>query len=281
MHCLYGLAAQGFTFELKGGTSLSKGFGIIHRFSEDIDIRIDPACAPFKVFTAVNQTKKARHIESRHQFYNWLADTIQIEGIGSVERDHVFDDDKFRSGGIRLLYDSYFDNLVGLKQGILLEMGFDDTQPNSPRTISSWAYDKASKSGIAISDNRAIDVPCYHPGYTFVEKLQTVSTKFRQQQKKGEPPQNFMRHYYDISQLLDHPAVAAFIGTPEYQARKAHRFRRDDNLNIAENEAFLLSDPATREQYTRAYQVTASLYFNEQIPFDTILDNIQAQIEKL
>ena len=32
MHCLWGLQAQGFQFELKGGTSLSKGFGIIHRF---------------------------------------------------------------------------------------------------------------------------------------------------------------------------------------------------------------------------------------------------------
>lgn len=40
MHCLWGLNSQGFTFELKGGTSLSKGFGIIKRFSEDIDIPI-------------------------------------------------------------------------------------------------------------------------------------------------------------------------------------------------------------------------------------------------
>ncbi len=42
MHCLWGLQTQGFRFELKGGTSLSKGFGVIHRFSEDIDIRIEP-----------------------------------------------------------------------------------------------------------------------------------------------------------------------------------------------------------------------------------------------
>ncbi len=281
MHCLYGLAAQGLTFELKGGTSLSKGFDIIQRFSEDIDIRIDPACAPFEVFTAANQTKKAQHIESRQQFYGWLADTIQIEGISNVERDHAFDDEKFRSGGIRLYYDSAFGNPVGLKEGILLETGFDDTQPNSPRTISSWAYDKASQSGVTSPDNRAIDVPCYHPGYTFVEKLQTVSTKFRQQQEKGELRQNFMRHYYDISRLLDHPDVIAFIGTPEYQARKKDRFRTGDNLNISENEAFLLSEPATRDQYALAYQITASLYFNEQIPFDIILEKIQVQIEKL
>jgi len=281
MHCLYGLATQGFTFELKGGTSLSKGFGIIQRFSEDIDIRIDPVCAPFEVFTGANQTKKARHIESRQQFYDWLADTIQIKGIGNVERDLAFDDEKFRSGGIRLHYESTFDNPAGLKEGILLETGFDDTQPSSRRTISSWAYDKASDSSIAILNNRAIDVPCYHPGYTFVEKLQTVSTKFRQQQDKGELPQNFMRHYYDISQLLEHPDVADFIGTAEYQERKKIRFRIGDNLNISENEAFLLSDPTTRDQYALAYQTTASLYFNDQTPFDTILDRIQSRIEEL
>jgi predicted nucleotidyltransferase component of viral defense system len=42
MHVLYGLKKGGFEFQLKGGTSLSKGFGIINRFSEDIDIRIEP-----------------------------------------------------------------------------------------------------------------------------------------------------------------------------------------------------------------------------------------------
>ena len=42
MHAVFGLKQLGLTFELKGGTSLSKGFGIIQRFSEDIDIRIEP-----------------------------------------------------------------------------------------------------------------------------------------------------------------------------------------------------------------------------------------------
>ena len=38
--------------------------------------------------------------------------------------------------------------------------------------ISSWAYDQAVESGIPdLTDNRAVDVPCYHPGYTLVEKL--------------------------------------------------------------------------------------------------------------
>jgi len=33
MHAVYGLKQLGLTFELNGGTSLSKGFGIIQRFS--------------------------------------------------------------------------------------------------------------------------------------------------------------------------------------------------------------------------------------------------------
>jgi len=42
MHGLYGLQKLSLKFELKGGTSLSKGHQIINRFSEDIDIRIEP-----------------------------------------------------------------------------------------------------------------------------------------------------------------------------------------------------------------------------------------------
>jgi predicted nucleotidyltransferase component of viral defense system len=42
MHVLYGLQQLNFNFELKGGTSLSKGYKIINRFSEDIDIHIKP-----------------------------------------------------------------------------------------------------------------------------------------------------------------------------------------------------------------------------------------------
>jgi hypothetical protein len=42
MHCPYGLSTQGLSFELKGGTSLSKGFGIIQHFSEDSVPRSNP-----------------------------------------------------------------------------------------------------------------------------------------------------------------------------------------------------------------------------------------------
>src|SRR6202051_4642826 len=66
MHCLYGLQQLGMRFELKGGTSLSKGFQIINRFSEDIDIRIEPP-AEQKVKTGRNQDKRT-HRQGRKDF---------------------------------------------------------------------------------------------------------------------------------------------------------------------------------------------------------------------
>lgn len=39
------------------------------------------------------------------------------------------------------------------------------------------------------------------------------------------------------------------IGTNEYEARKKVRFRSGDNLKISDNEAFILSDAATRKLY--------------------------------
>jgi len=101
MHCLWGLQAQGLRFELKGGTSLSKGFGIIHRFSEDIDIRIEPP-ATLDVKTGRNHDKAA-HVESRRSFYDWLATEVRIPGIVAAERDTNLDDGKLRSAGIRLV----------------------------------------------------------------------------------------------------------------------------------------------------------------------------------
>jgi predicted nucleotidyltransferase component of viral defense system len=79
MRCLYGLQQLGYTFQLKGGTSLSKGHKIINRFSEDIDILIEPP-AGRDVKTGKNQNSPA-HIRTRKDFYDWLAKSIKIDGI--------------------------------------------------------------------------------------------------------------------------------------------------------------------------------------------------------
>jgi hypothetical protein len=269
MHCLYGLQKAGFDFELKGGTSLSKGFGIIDRFSEDIDIRINPP--PNRaVSIGRNQTSRAQ-CQSRRDYYDYLAKTIRIDDIEKVERDTAFDAvPNYFSGGIRLRHKSHMPALEGLKEGVLLETGFDDVTPNIQKDISSWIYDYAVAK-VSIIDNRAKNVRCYDCRYTFVEKLQTISTKFRLQKQSGEFPANFMRHYYDVYQLLQRGDVQKFIGTQEYKDHKTRRFRGGDNQSIATNEGFMLSDPQTRKLYQDAYDKTSALYYGRKPSFEEIL----------
>jgi hypothetical protein len=279
MHSLYGLQKLGLSFQLKGGTSLSKGFRIIDRFSEDIDIHIDPP-ADRNVKTGRNQDKPA-HVKSRKDFYDWLASTkIKIDGIDTVERDAAFDSEKLFSGGIRLRYRSFTTPIDDLKDGILLEAGFDDVTPNTAKDISSWMYDHAADK-VTVIDNRAKGVACYDPGHTFVEKLQTISTKYRQQQKDKQFPPNFLRHYYDVNSLLDRPEVQAFIGTDDYIAHKNRRFRSLDNKNIAKNEAFILRDSETRRTYAETYAKTGTLYYGSKPTFDQILERIGEWIDRL
>jgi hypothetical protein len=190
-----------------------------------------------------------------------------------VERDAAFDTKDYFSGGIRLFYDPINPLAEGLKDGVLLEAGFDDVSPNEPKDISSWAYDHAVDK-VEITDNRAKLVACYDPRHTFVEKLQTISTKYRRQQAEQEFPVNFMRHYYDVYSLLGRADVQAFIGTEPYKSHKAKRFRRGDTPDITQNQAFILSDPATRQTYTAAFEQTSALYYGSKPTFAQILEKL-------
>lgn len=290
MHSLWCLQQQGWSFQLKGGTSLSKGFHLIQRFSEDIDLRIEPPVG-HNVNIGKNHDKLA-HLASRQAYFDWLAQEMaarRMPGMVGIERDTEYDNVKFRSAGIRLAYLVKTEYLQGVKEGILLEVGFDDTAPNTPCDISSWALDAALKSTVSVIDNRALGVLCYSPAYTFVEKLQTISTKFRNQQSlaqhSGNPagsfPKNFLRHYYDLYCLLGSPEVLAFIGTPAYQARKQERFPTADNQHIASNEAFLLNPPNVRALYTARYKETSGLYYAGQVPFNDLLARIAQHLDYL
>jgi hypothetical protein len=290
MHCLYGLKSIGLNFELKGGTSLSKGFRMINRFSEDIDIQIypDKKTLGFEVYTGKNHNKD-KHIRSRRDYFQWISERLDkaIPGIISVEDDPEFGDSqgKYRNAGIRVNYESHFTSLEGVKEGVLLEIGFDQTTPIRPRTISSWAYDKAQEnSSVGVLDNRAVEVPCYEPKYTFVEKLQTIVRKYRQF-KEGTDfalPANFIRHYYDLFKLLENKEVLDFIGTEGYFEHKRKRFvGADAHETIADCEGFRLPDPEEKKLFEREYEKTSSLYYREKPQFQDILDRISKYLQKL
>lgn len=219
----------------------------------------------------------------RRNFYDWLNENISVKGIIGNVRDTDFDNPRtYMSGGIRLNYKTLTDPVAGLKEGILLEVGFDTVAPNQLVDISSWAYDHASSLGIVMIDNRALGIACYHPGYTFVEKLQTIATKFRKEQEGGSEGVNFMRQYYDVYCLLDSPEVLEFIGSDDYLAHKQRRFPAADSLiPIQSNQAFLLDDPKIRESFIKRYKATSGLYYNGQPDFNELTERMSKYLPLL
>jgi hypothetical protein len=277
MHCLWGLKQLGLHFEMKGGTSLSKGWGIVERFSEDIDIRFDPPAE-----TSLTGDKPA-HVAARFDFYDTLAGRIKIPGI-LVERDPAFDDAKAHNGGISLKYESLFPAAPGIRKAVLLEIGFDTTAPNEARDLSSWALDRARASRLEVADNRALGVSCFNPEYTFVDKLQTICRRFRQHRDRKDRvkdrPRQFLRHYYDLYRLLDVARVDAFIGTSAYEAYKKQKLRPADAKEFASREAFLLADAATYALFEDEFAEMSAMLAPPRPGFSEVIERIRAQTQR-
>lgn len=281
MHGLYGLQQVGHQFELKGGTSLSKGYQIIDRFSEDIDIHIHP---PEQL--GINENPKntnPNNIKKRLEFYDQLAQELSIDGFEKIEREVTYDDTHhYRSGGIRLHYPSFFDAAPGIKEGILLEVGFDTVTPNTPIDISSWTLKKANEVNVPVHNNVAKNVPCYDLRYTFVEKLQTIVTKFRLMQETQQSQVNFLRQYYDVYQLLQLQKVQAFLGTAEYETHKQHRFPNTDlEIPLKDNPALRLENEETRRHLKSLYLNSRGLYYAGQPDFDVMIRYIGTFLNRL
>lgn len=160
-------------------------------------------------------------------------------------------------------------------------MGFDQTTPFVKCDITSWVLDKAISLKLPVIDNRAKNISCYCPEYTFVEKLQAVSTKFRLQQEKKVMPINFLRHYYDIYKLLENERVLKFIGSPEYIAHKSIRFRQNDEKVIKNNPAFVMENSAIKKLYSNELKKKSAIYFGQQPTFDVIIKRIHIHMNKL
>lgn len=274
MHCLWGLQRSGLHFEMKGGTSLAKGWRVIERFSEDIDIRFEP---PPKLNV---KGDKPAHIAGRLEFYEALAAKIRIPGI-TAGRSRAYDDDKAQNGGISLKYDSFFapNPELGLKPEVLLEAGFARTTPNEPRDFSSWALDKALAAGLEVADNRAPGIKCFNPEYTFVDKLQTVCRRFRQWRDRNDTlkdsPRQFSRHYYDLYMLLAVDRVKGFIGTPDYEKYKLEKLKGADAAEFALRSSFTLPDTGTYTLFEKEFKALNSLLLSPGPSFKEVIEKLR------
>ena len=77
-HVLWALHRSGLEIWFKGGTSLSKGFGLITRFSEDLDLKIEQGGEIHLPKVSNWRSEGSTAIRERKEFFEQLAKQINI-----------------------------------------------------------------------------------------------------------------------------------------------------------------------------------------------------------
>jgi hypothetical protein len=186
---VFGLPDADKIFSFKGGSSLSKGWGIIKRFSEDIDLAISREFLGFSGEISKNKiNQKLRPASEGYVAGQFLADLkSQFQGIPGCEVAH----DPNQPGVITISYASAFSQPSNdyLKPVVKIEAEARFIgEPWENKTVTAF-----------IDDNFAFVVPTLRPERTFWEKIFLLHEEFAQLEKiKTE---YMSRHLYDICQI--------------------------------------------------------------------------------
>jgi predicted nucleotidyltransferase component of viral defense system len=189
----------------KGGTSLSKGWGLIKRFSEDIDLAIDRKFFGYEGDISKTQIKKLRKKSCEFistQFFEDLT-TVLIESKAidacKLIAQPVIDSDKDPQT-IEIHYDSVLDTSDYLPQRILIEVSSRSLmEPTENREIKSIISESFPKQNFA---SKSIIIPTVLPQRTFLEKVFLIHEEFSQKPEKIRVDR-LSRHLYDLEKLMD------------------------------------------------------------------------------
>jgi hypothetical protein len=198
----------------KGGTSLSKAWGLIERFSEDIDLVLDRAALGFEGELTSSQIRKLRERSAAFSTGTFLpaieqvllgmgvpatAFTLTVQAGGTADRDPQI---------LELRYHSVYDPDPYLQSKVLLEIGArSPMEPSGPRVIQSIIDETLTGQTYA---GTAFHVRTIDPARTFLEKLFLLHEEWA---KPGEKIRHsrMTRHLYDLHCLMDTPAGQAAL----------------------------------------------------------------------
>lgn len=189
----------------KGGTSLSKAFGLIERFSEDVDILLVVTRAFGKTFGKGSVDKILKSICSRaREDLGVGEDEMGLEGSGTGEHRNV-----------RYHYPARLTPRV-VRPGVLLEMGVrGGPNPRSSRTIRSFISQFATES-LGLSENEyeefaTVEVEVLSPERTLFEKLAMLHYLASHYPESAGELRRAARHLYDVFKLMTNPEVRALL----------------------------------------------------------------------
>ena len=196
-------AAFGGNLTFKGGTSLSKAYGVIRRFSEDLDITYDiRALAPDLVgenedslpATPSQAGKWADKIRGR--LNEWVQDVAAPTVEAELSRVSASVQVRTDSEKVYIAYQPLFEGYDYVKPEVLVEFGGRATgEPRERRTVVCDAEDFVP--GVVFPSASPFVML---PKRTFWEKATAMHVICEQRKIKGE---RLSRHWHDLVRLDD------------------------------------------------------------------------------
>ncbi len=272
----------------KGGTSLSKVFGVIARFSEDVDITLDyrglgSSLNPFD--EGLSRTRLARFSDAlkafvRNHVHSVVAPHLQLSLATQFSADtfklHLSEDGE----QLRLHYPTVLEaagDYVG--SSVLIEFG--------GRNITEPSEDHRIMPDIA-SHIAALEFPCatvrvLSPARTFWEKatLMHVACQRKEFQAGSE---RLSRHWYDLAMLAEHAQGQKALADKALLADVIRHKKVFFNASYARYEACLEGlfrlvpdEPvlaALRDDYQR--MIDAGMFSAKPPAFDVIVERLHA-----
>ena len=268
----------------KGGTSLSKVFAVIDRFSEDIDLSLSPAflglddAAPPSRTQADLWMKKAEvacAAAVKEQLLPALEKTA-VEVLGNrSEGWFQFAIDEASNSPVLLFHypTTQPTGFAYLKRTVKLELGsLTDQQPTERHTVRPWIVDVLEEA----FDDWRCHVVALDVHRTFWEKATILHSEHHRPADKPTPSR-FSRHYADTVALAEDRVASTAVGQGDLRDRvvawKSRFFGSAwARYDLARPDTFRLVPPKEREAALRQdYAAMRDMYLSEPRTFDDIL----------
>jgi hypothetical protein len=266
----------------KGGTSLSKVFRVIERFSEDIDLSLAPEFLQLPpAGTSRNQVNQwMRNAESAcgSAVQNRIApalENVAKAALGSDRTWFEFITDAHTHSPVLLFHYPCVnkDGFDYIQRFVKLEFGsLTDQQPTGRHPIQPWI---AESLPVAFPDWKC-EVVALEVERTFWAKATILHMEFHRAPDKPTPTR-YSRHYADMAALDVHPTALQALENHALRQRvvdwKSRFFGSAwANYDLAKPGTFKLVPPEHRKESLSAdYDAMRDMYFSDPRSFDEVL----------
>jgi hypothetical protein len=189
----------------KGGTSLSKVYGSIQRFSEDIDITLDQHHF-LKEADPLDPTLSKKKVRVLLEELDAAVDTFAESALIPFLKDRVNPNDsgwQFEKGAfqtVMVTYPSVVDSLPYLSQRVAIELGARNVlEPKEMHRVIPYAA--AYFPMIQFPEGEFVAV--LSPVRTFWEKATILHAEYHRPEPRAAD--RIARHWYDMAMLATHP----------------------------------------------------------------------------